>query len=259
TTYAEVWHMRLSRLNIVTFFGSVALVGVGVMVALIALTPLRELIPGYPDSKTRRNIVQNAQRLDSLEKKVQRWVLYNDNMSRILSGLEPIDIETATDTALAQRYRDIMLDYSAEDSLFCQQVEEMELQNLTMLNSGENLSNAGNLHFFPPVRGRVVGSFNPQERQFGVCVEVGAGSVVMATLSGTIVAASWTIENGYMVSIQHEMNITTVYKNSKQLFKQIGSKVNAGEAIAVINDEGALIFEIWRNGTPVNPEQHIVF
>jgi septal ring factor EnvC (AmiA/AmiB activator) len=259
TTYDEVWHMRLSRLNVFTFFGVVALIGVGVVVALIALTPLREFIPGYPDSKTRRNIVQNAQRLDSLEKKVQRWLLYNDNLSRVLSGQEPVDIETATDTALAQRYHAIMLDYSVEDSLFRRQVEEMELQNLTILSSNENQSTGSNLHFFPPVRGRVVSAFNPQEQQFGLSVETGAGSVVMASLSGTIVAANWTIENGYMLNIQHEMNITTVYKNSKQLFKQIGAHVNAGEAIAVIGDKRTLIFEIWKNGTPVNPEQYIVF
>ncbi|MDR0711720.1 MAG: M23 family metallopeptidase [Prevotellaceae bacterium] len=261
-TYAEVWYMRLSRLNVLTFFGVITLVVVAAVVSLIAFTPLREFIPGYPDSKTRRNIVQNAQRLDSLEQKVQRWVLYNDNLSRILSGEEPVDIETASDSSLAQRYQAIMLTHSIEDSLFRRQVEEMEQLNLTMLNTSESPSNGNNLYFFPPVRGQVASTFNPQEQRFGVGITPASGSAVMAARDGILVAANWTIENGYVIAIQHNLNIVTIYKNNKQLFKQVGVHVNAGEIIAITDagkDNGTLLFEIWNNGTPVNPEQYIVF
>ncbi|MDR3188649.1 MAG: M23 family metallopeptidase [Prevotellaceae bacterium] len=261
-TFAEVWHMRLSRLNVLTFFSAIVLAVVAAVVSLVAFTPLREFIPGYPDSKTRRNIVQNAQRLSSLEQKVQRWTLYNDNLNRILSGQEPIDIENAGDTSLEQRYQSIITHHSIDDSLFRRQVEEMEQQNLTMLSPPENLSGVGSLHFFPPVRGKVVAAFSPQEQRFGVSIAAASGSAVMAALEGTIVAAGWTIENGYVITIQHSLNIVTVYKNNKQLLKQVGMYVNAGEIIAVTGageDSGALAFEIWNSGTPVNPEQYIVF
>jgi murein DD-endopeptidase MepM/ murein hydrolase activator NlpD len=261
-TYAEVWHMRLSRLNVLTFFSAIVLAVVAAVTSLIAFTPLREFIPGYPDSKTRRNIVQNAQRLDSLEQKVQRWVLYNDNLNRILSGQEPIDIENAGDTSLRQRYRTITLKQSIEDSLFRRQVEEVEQQNLTMLNANEPSSSVGNLHLFPPVRGKVASAFNPQEQQFGVSIAATSGSAVMAALNGTLIAADWTIENGYVITIQHDRNIVTVYKNNKQLLKQVGVRVNAGEIIAVTDADKSRsmpVFEIWDNGTPVNPEHYIVF
>ncbi|MDR2814468.1 MAG: M23 family metallopeptidase [Prevotellaceae bacterium] len=257
-TYAEVWHMRLSRLNVLTFFSTIALIVVAVVVSLIAFTPLREFIPGYPDSRTRRNIVQNAQRLDSLEQKVQRWALYNDNLNLILSGKDPVDVEDASDTALRQRYNSIMVAHSIDDSLFRRQVEEVELQNLTMLNSNENSPSVGNLHFYPPVRGKVTSAFSPQEQRLGICIASAPGSAVMATLDGTLVAASWTVENGYVITIQHELNIITVYKNNKQLFKQAGARVSAGEIIAIANAD-AVEFEIWNSGTPVNPEQYIVF
>jgi murein DD-endopeptidase MepM/ murein hydrolase activator NlpD len=261
-TYAEVWHMRLSRLNVLTFFSAIALAGAVAVTSLIAFTPLREFIPGYPDSKTRRNIVQNAQRLDALESKVQRWVLYNDNLNRILSGQEPIDIESASDTSLNQRYRTITLNQSIDDSLFRRQVEEVEQQNLTMLNANESSSSVGNLQLFPPVRGEVASAFNPQEQQFGVSIAAAPGSAVMAALSGTLIAASWTVETGYVIAIQHERNIVTVYKNNKQLLKQVGVRVTGGEIIAVAGagKSGNLpVFEIWNNGTPVNPEHYIAF
>jgi murein DD-endopeptidase MepM/ murein hydrolase activator NlpD len=261
-TYAEVWQMRLSRLNVLTFVGVVALLGVAVVVALIAFTPLREFIPGYPDSRTRRHIVQNAQRLDSIEQQVQRWALYNDNVNRILMGQEPINIEGVSDTALTQRFRALALAHSVEDSLFRKQVEEVEQFNLSLSSSTETVASSANLHFYPPLRGKVSARFSTQEQRYGVSIVALPGSVVMATLDGVVMSASWTIESGYIVVIQHSFSMASVYKNCGQLLKRKGMHVNAGEAIAIMSTDrrfDTFEFELWNNGTPVNPEQHIVF
>ncbi len=262
-TYAEVWHMRLSRLNVLTFFGIIAVVAVAAITSLIAFTPLREFIPGYPDRKTRQAIVQNALRLDSLEQKVQRWVLYNDNLNLILSGKDPIDIEGVSDTSLAKRYRAIVLEHSVEDSLFRRQVEEVEQFNLALSSSSDTRTqNFASLHFFPPLRGKVLQKFNPRDGYFGVSVVAAPGSAVMAALNGTVIAAYWTIDNAYVIQLQHAPNVVTVYKNNGQLLKKTGQHVNAGETIAMIGagkNVTALTFEIWSNGSPVNPEQYIVF
>jgi murein DD-endopeptidase MepM/ murein hydrolase activator NlpD len=261
-TYAEVWQMRLSRLNVLTFVSVVALLGVAVVVALIAFTPLREFIPGYPDSRTRRYIVQNAQRLDSIEQQVRRWTLYNDNVNRILMGQEPINIEGVSDTALTQRFRALALAHSVEDSLFRKQVEEVEQFNLSLSSNSETASSSTSLHFYPPLRGKLKARFSTQEQRYGVSIAAMPGSVVMATLDGVVMSASWTLESGYIVVIQHGFNMVSIYKNCGQLLKRKGMHVNAGEAIAIMGSDGrfdTFEFELWNNGTPVNPEQHIVF
>jgi len=262
-TYAEVWHMRLSRLNVLTFFAIISTLLITAVVTLIAFTPLREFIPGYPDSQTRYDIVQNALRLNSLEQKVQRWVLYNDNISRILSGKEPVDIEGANDTALAKRYHAIVLASSLEDSLFRKQVEEVEQYNLTTSGiGGTRPQTFASLHFFPPLRGKVLQKFDPKSGDFGVSIAATPGSAVMAALGGTVVAAYWTLENSYVIYLQHELNVITVYKNNGQFLKKIGQHVNAGETVAMTGagkNVAAFTFEIWNNGSPVNPEQYIVF
>jgi murein DD-endopeptidase MepM/ murein hydrolase activator NlpD len=259
-TYAEVWQMRLSRLNVLTFVGAVALLGVAVVVALIAFTPLREFIPGYPDSRTRRHIVQNAQRLDSIEQQLLRWTLYNDNVNRILMGQEPINIESVSDTVLTQRFRALALAHSLEDSLFRKQVEEVEQLNLSLSSSSETAQSSASLHLYPPLRGQLSARFNTQEQRYGVSVKAMPGSVVMATLDGVVMSASWTIESGYIIVIQHGFSMASVYKNCGQLLKRKGMHVNAGEAIAIMSaGQHTFEFELWYNGTPVNPEQHIVF
>jgi hypothetical protein len=125
-TYAEVWQARLTPMNVIVVVGIVFLMLVTGTTSLIAFTSLREWIPGYPDSHTRQQIVSNALRLDSLQQQVKRWVIYNDNVSRILSGQEPIDIENQTPAVLEQHYNTIVLTRSRADSLFRLQVEGID-------------------------------------------------------------------------------------------------------------------------------------
>ncbi|MDR0418617.1 MAG: M23 family metallopeptidase [Prevotellaceae bacterium] len=263
-TYAEVWYMRLSRLNVMSFFGIIGFIIVTTVVLFIAFTPLRELIPGYPTNQTRNDIVSNALRLDSLEQQVQQWTLYNDNISRILSGQKPLDIEGESDTVLTKRYQAIMARNSVEDSIFRRQVEEIEQFNLTATNGNERSDNFSSLHFFPPTQGKITETFDPKENQFGIGI-TSTSDAVVATLEGTIIAAYWTIDMGYVVQIQHALNVSTVYKNLEKNLKKVGTHVSAGESIGIIGivkkgkTPKPLIFEVWREGTPINPEQYIIF
>jgi murein DD-endopeptidase MepM/ murein hydrolase activator NlpD len=65
--------------------------------------------------------------------------------------------------------------------------------------------------------------------------------------------------------VQHGQNITTCYKHNSELLKKQGERVRAGEAIAIMGNTGKettgphLHFEIWIDGTAVNPEEYIRF
>ena len=62
--------------------------------ALIAYTPLRTFIPGYPDSRTRREALQNAIRIDSLENVISRWELYSENLRIVVEGGVPAPLDS---------------------------------------------------------------------------------------------------------------------------------------------------------------------
>jgi len=88
---------------------------------------------------------------------------------------------------------------------------------------------------------------------------------VKATLDGTVIFSDWTVETGYVISIQHKENFISVYKHNSVLLKQEGNIVKAGEPIAIVGESGELTtgthlhFELWYNGTPVNPMDYIAF
>ena len=72
-------------------------------------------------------------------------------------------------------------------------------------------------------------------------------------------------ETGYVIGVQHSNNLVTFYKHNSALLKSVGDYVKAGEVIAIIGNSGEfssgphLHFELWYNGTPVNPTDYINF
>ena len=256
--------MRLSRLNVITAVGGTALLLIVLVTIIIAFTPIREFIPGYPDGTTRRNIVQNSLKVDSLEREIQQWRLYLGNLHTILRGENPENFESLPDTSV--RYKEISFTRSLEDSLLRLQIEEEELYNLSVLDfQKKGKEEISSMHFFPPVKGVVTNSFNFQQNHFGVDIVAPPNEVVVAIADGTVTLSSWTLETGYVIQIQHVGNLISAYKHNSKLLKQSGSQVKAGEAIAIIGNSGELTtgphlhFELWYNGTPVNPEKYIVF
>ena len=75
----------------------------------------------------------------------------------------------------------------------------------------------------------------------------------------------WTSETGYVLVIQHNQNLISVYKHNSALLKSQGDIVRTGEVIALIGNSGEqstgphLHFELWHMGNAVNPESYISF
>lgn len=93
-THRQLRSYRVTRLGIVLTAITSFVVIVGLLYALIAFTPLRTTIPGYPDPHFRREAVNNAIKIDSLEAAITRWKLYSENLSRVLSGDTTINLDS---------------------------------------------------------------------------------------------------------------------------------------------------------------------
>ncbi len=262
-TFEEVWAMRLSRLNVIAFFGSAAILIVILVIALIAFTPIREFIPGYPDGNTRRNIVINALKADSLEHELKLWKDYYNNINNIIRGGEPLSVISKPDSSV--KYKEIRFTRSVEDSLLRMQIEENEMYNLSVFDGRKTKSNISNMLFFTPVKGVVTSTFSLQLNHYGVDIVAAPNEPVVAVADGTVTLSTWTLETGYVLQIQHDDNLISVYKHNSQLLKKQGTRVKAGETIAIIGNSGELTtgphlhFELWYNGNPIDPQKYIVF
>jgi len=262
-TFEEVGNMRLTRLNLIALVGIVLILLVSTTYVLIAFTNIRELIPGYPDAAMRQHIRSNAMKLDSLEYEQSVRDRYFDNLNRIISGDMPEMY--MNDTSGLADSREINFIRSTNDSLLRQQVEAEEQFRLSVLDDAQTNKQLHDLHFFTPVDGIITGEFNPADGHFGVDLVAEPNEVVKAALEGTVTMSTWTLETGYVIQIQHDHEIISVYKHNASLFKTAGEKVAAGDAIAIVGNSGELTtgphlhFELWHDRVPLNPVDYIVF
>jgi len=259
-TFEEKVSLKLSRMNVFVFFGgSIILLIIG-MITLIAFTPLREYIPGYASTELRREALKLAIRADSLE---QRLALNNQQLrsiQNIINGEIPMnEMDTATEQDIAKPDAE-ELEASEKENDLRTFVDEEDRFNIP-----SNPSALSHFSFFTPVKGMITGKYNLQEDHPAVDIVADKNAPVKSCLSGTVLMAEWTSQTGYVMVIQHNQNLISIYKHNSALLKKQGDLVRTGEVIAIIGNSGEqstgphLHFELWHMGIPVNPENFIAF
>jgi murein DD-endopeptidase MepM/ murein hydrolase activator NlpD len=264
-TFEEVWKIRLTRYNAFLLITFLIVFIIGATTSLISFTNLREFIPGYPDVNMRRNILISAIRLDSLDRELALRDKYFANLNSIISGNQPAESFDRKDTT--KNYKAINFSTPPEDSVLRARIENEERYNLTLgPGTVESVSNLAGLHFFPPVKGIISGRYEISTKHFGTDIVTKPKAIVSAALDGTVIFTGWTMETGFVIEVQHNNNIVSVYKHNSSLLKETGDLVRAGEAISVVGDSGELYtsgphlhFEIWYKGSALDPEKHILF
>jgi murein DD-endopeptidase MepM/ murein hydrolase activator NlpD len=263
-TYEEVLNLTLTRWNVIVWVGIIGLIFLFIVVSVIVYTPVREFIPGYPDENTRKSIISNKLRLDSLDYEIKLRDKYFDNLNRIIMGKEPESYDNLDDTN--REYKDINFARSEEDSVLRDYFKQEEQFSFIEENEDkQSLGGIAQIHFFPPIKGLITNSFNSATDHYGTDIVAGANEVVKSVLDGTVIMATWTLETGWVVQIQHNNNLISIYKHNAELLKRVGDIVKVGEPIAIIGNSGELTtgphlhFELWYNGIPLNPEDYISF
>ena len=261
STFQSVWSMKLSRLKVFTVTSLTSAIIVILVILLIATTGLREYIPGYPKAEYRQMLVDNALKVDSLEMELAKRDAFFKGIKSIISGEVPDD-ELVIDTTIGN-YEVNFAEYN-HDSVFQDKLLAEQL-SLSIQNTEPKKTGLSQMHFFVPVKGIVTNHFNTVSDHFGVDLVSEPNARISSVLNGTVIFSGWTLETGYVIYIQHDANLVSVYKHNSELLKNTGDKVKAGEAIALIGNSGELTtgshlhFELWHNGTALNPEQYIDF
>lgn len=228
---------------------------------LVAYTPLRTFIPGYPDAHTKRAAIQNAIRIDSLEKVICRWELYSENLRRVVEGDGTVDIGSILSGQDAMAAPAPDEPEAGSDADFREAVLEEEQFDLSSGQKRE-LPIEG-IHFFSPLKGVVSKPYDKYVHPY-VDLSAPANSVVMATLDGTVIFTGWNNDSGYTIQIQHSDDIVSIYQHTEKLLKNTGDKVTAGTPIALVSSGNLAVgdhlrFELWYRGESVDPAKYVNF
>ena len=218
-THKHLWMLHFQRSGLLLTILSVILVFLLAAFCLIAFTPLKTFIPGYPDATVQRAAIRNAMTVDSLEHIVDRWEFYAESLRRIVEGEDPVRIDSLV-RAQAARPMDAAekARLDARDSVLRQQV--MEAEQFGLDSRTRKLPIEG-MHFFPPLKGVVSQAYDPTLHP-AVDITAPANSVVMAALDGTVIYAGWSDESGYSLAIQHDNDLVSLYKHNQRLLRASG-------------------------------------
>lgn len=267
-TYEEKRYFKLRLINLFNIIVLSSVLLIALVTYLIAFTPLREYIPGYTDVDLNRRVYSMEQKIDSMENVYRQKDLYINNMKRIIMGedFEEDSINSLLIKSNTANFNNITDRKSRKDSLFRAEYEAETRNNLFKNEvATDNPSEYNLFSFYAPLTGVITNHFNREEKHYGVDLVADNNSVIKATADGTVIYSDWTVENGYSIGIQHNGNLFSVYKHNAVLLKDDGDFVVAGDAIAIYGNSGSLStgphlhFELWYNGTPLNPEDYISF
>ena len=235
-TLEEVIGIHVSKLNGFSVLLAACTVIFLLAAIIIVFTPLRNYLPGYMNSEVRSQVVTNALKADSLVEALERQNRYIMNIQDIFSGKVNVDTVQSIDSLTTIRTEELM-NRSKEEDDFRRKYEERE-RAAAMAGTDDHT---------------------------GVDMAASVDESVLAALDGTVMLVVQTADSGVLIQIQHEQNFISIYKHCGPSRKKEGDQVKGGEVIALAgtSDEGKHVshvhFELWHDGTPIDPAKYVVF
>jgi hypothetical protein len=259
-SFEERVSVKFNRLRFFLLFLGVFTLVFSFSFFIIANTSMKNLIPGMSQKDLEKEVLGLSVKSDSLITVLGYHDLYLTNLENIITGNLVSFKDSIDDGERLIDVSKINFINSTEDSLFRQNVEEEE-KGVLLFNQNRNSL----VLFFPPVSGVITDRFNPSSSHYGIDLVTKENAKVSSVLPGTIVVSEWNPETGHTIGIQHKDGYLSFYKHNSVLLCSSGDYVKGGEHIAIVGDSGKfssgphLHFELWHNGTPVNPENYILF
>ena len=254
-THDPLRAIRFNKVQLVYGIITAVLALLLVSYCLFAFTPLRTIIPGYPNAHSKREAVTNALKIDSLENALLRWNLYAEHLDRVLTGEQTANYDSLVRLGTARYLSDkSAAELARRDSLLREAVQKEDQFGVS--NRAERDLPLEGMHFFTPLKGVVSTGY---DRVLHPAVDLSAptGSVVSAVLDGMVVFTGWDAEAGYVIILQHRGDLISIYSNNQKVLHTAGESVKAGTPVALVGDH--LHFELWKNGPSVDPTRYISF
>ena len=233
------------------------------LLLLMSYTSILDILPGYRTDAEKReaHLRESIMRLDIMERNMSEILAYNEAVATIMGGSTPtIHSTVMTDTI---RYDKSRILPTRADTLLRAALEsttgDYSLSNTKPLKSEAAM-------FSSPMRGSITRNFDAPESSYDVAImSIDGDDSVMAVENGTVIG---TVEHGQgigSVTIQHGGGYISVYKQLGEILVRKGQTVQSGAVIGRLNTPEAeeqnttLEFELWRDGTAVDPERYILF
>ena len=259
------WKINLSPLSLWACIVGLVVVIFFILLLLMAYTSILDILPKYrtKSEKLNEQLTEHIMRLDLMERNMEDILAYNEAVATIMGGSTPTLHSTVlTDTI---RYDKSRILPTRADSLLRDALErttgEYSLSNTKPLQTES-------ARFGNPMRGSIIRNFDAPESSYDIAIiSLDGENSVMSVERGTVLAVEEQADGSLSVMIQHAEGYVSVYKNLGETLVRKGQTVQSGAVIGRIRtstgegieDKNTLTFELWYNGTAIDPELYILF
>lgn len=261
----EQFSFRLNRMNVLVVIALMTFFTILCTTLTLLFTPIKDyLLPNEKqiDVRDKQELLNLSNQLDSLEMRQKANDLYIKNIRAILAGEIPIPpIDTTKRPITSVDLSKVDLSPQKEDLKLRSEVEQEEMFNI----KGNQYSQEAGSLLFTPLKGIITSTYEPEINHLAIDIAAQQGEAIKSVAMGTVLFSDWTPDTGYVVIIQHQRGMISVYKHALTVYKKMGDVVKKGEVIAAVGNTGELTtgphlhFELWIDGSPVDPQQYIVF
>jgi len=210
------WQIEFTRF---TFIVSLSALAVSLILTLILLFMSSPIIKEYFRISAINNEIKQQQ--------------------EIISNID----ETIDEIALMKTYIDSII--GTEES-----------HNLNEKNVRYMITN--NIPSVKPAKGLISREYDIDTKHFGIDIVNEVSTPIFSIADGLVVFSDFSKDFGNFLIIDHQNGYLSHYYHNEDLFFSKGDKVLAGDIIAKMGNTGMssgphLHFEIWKDGTPINP------
>ena len=226
-----------------------------------------DLLTSIDNQKTQ--IEKNKKNLEDKQKEVKTKKAEQEKMQVILNNQKAEKQNKVSSLTAEEKKLSAQID---EYNKALQQLEAAA-RRASRVSYSSNTKYVGGKMLWPcPSSTRITSTFGGRSSPGGIGstnhkgIDIGAssGSAIVAALDGKVVYTGYNVARGNYVMIDHGGGIITLYQHglSGSIRVSSGQSVKQGQTIMSVGSTGYstgphLHFEVWENGTPVNPINYV--
>ena len=263
--HKEEWSVHITPAGLLASVAAFCIFLFLLVLVLVSYTPILDIFPGFRTAaeKTHDDLVQNIMRIDSLERRMNDMLTYNENIAMIREGRTPV-VRTPLNDGDTTTLDKTLVPPSQFDSLLRAQMEGDGEYSLA--RTLQQRAQGGNtLIFVAPAEGIITRHFSRDDNYLGVGIQASPNAPVTAIDDGTVVDVA-DAERGSVVTVQHFNGFLSVYRNLAQVLVVKGQSIKSRQVVgynampSVGDRTNPLVeVELWHEGRAVDPEVYIVF
>lgn len=260
-TFKEAWSFNSNGIRVI----SLTLLFLILFGFLVVQLFRSDFVSGYlktEDSMIERDqLEEQSELITELSRKMESQERYISTLKLILLGKVPVSSSSLDSLVLvADSVQELNLqtELTAEEKKMANKVKA-DMSTFSTTTESKTVQ-----FFMAPVTGVISQAFSASSHE-AIDVVIEKNTVIKSCLDGRVVYAGYTHQDGYLVIIEHQEGIISVYKHCQRILKKVGSKVKIGDPIGIVGNTGEnsdgphLHFELWIEQQAVNPEDYIQF